>query len=102
MTAMKKIEIHQEKPWEASILLDGVNVADSVRGVKIDLGYDHLPQVELDLAIIDVSLDLGHPQIMIPASTRHLLIELGWTPPVPPYRVDLVKHKIIGGPQPWD
>jgi hypothetical protein len=95
---LKRIEIHQEKPWEASIMLDGVNVADSVRGVKVGLGYDHLPVVELDLAIIDVSLDLGQPQIMIPASTRHLLIELGWTPPMPSYRVNLIK----GGPLPWD
>jgi hypothetical protein len=90
---MRKIEIHQEKPWEASIMLDGVNVADSVRGVNIALSADSLPKVELDLAIIDVSLDLGHPQIFIPAATRHLLIELGWTPPAPPYRVDLIKRK---------
>lgn len=92
---MKKIEIHQEKPWEASILLDGVNVADSVRGVNVALSYDHLPQVELDLAIIDVSLDLDHPQVYIPASTRHLLIELGWIPPEPGYRrvVDLTKRR---------
>jgi hypothetical protein len=95
---VRKIEIYQEKPWDASIKLDGVNVADSVRGVNVRLHASELPKVELDLAIIDVSMDLQHPQILIPAATRHLLIELGWTPPSPPYRVNLIK----GGPAPWD
>lgn len=105
---VRRIEIYQEKPWDASIKLDGVNVADSVQGVNVRLHVSELPQVELDLAIIDVSLNLGQPQVMIPASTRHLLIELGWTPPAPPYRVDLRKpsrvklKEIKGGPQPWD
>jgi hypothetical protein len=95
---VKKIKIYQGSPNEASIMLDGVNVADSVRGVNVVMRPDCLPAVELDLAIIDVSMDLQHPQILIPASTRHLLIELGWTPPAPPYRVNLIK----GGPMPWD
>jgi hypothetical protein len=95
---MKQVAIFQDKPGQASILLDGVNVADSIRGVRVVMSAGDLPQVELDLAIIDVSLNLGQPQIMIPASTRHLLIELGWTPPMPPYRVNLIK----GGPLPWD
>jgi len=99
---MKRVEIYQGRPNEASIKLDGVNVADSVTGVKVNMGVDQLPEIELDLVVIDVSLDLGHPQILIPASTRHLLIELGWTPPAPPYRVDLTKHKIKGGALPWD
>ena len=95
---VKRLEIYQPKPWEASIKVDGVNVADSVKGMKIDLGSDQLPRVELDLVVVDVSLDLAHPQLFIPPSTRHLLIEMGWTPPAPPYRVNLIK----GGPLPWD
>jgi hypothetical protein len=97
-----KVDIYQSKPHEATIKVDGVNVADSVQGVRVNLGYDHLPQVELDLVVVDVSLDLDHSQVFIPPSARHLLIEMGWTPPAPPYRVDLVKHTIKGGPLPWD
>jgi hypothetical protein len=90
---MRKVEIYQDKPNQASIKLDGVNVADSVRGVRVGLSPDCLPQVELDLVVVDVSLDLDHSQVFIPASARHLLIELGWTPPAPPYRVDLIKRR---------
>jgi hypothetical protein len=93
-----QVAIFQDNPKEASILLDGVNVADAVRGVKINLEAGCIPQIELDLVVVDVSADLAHPQILVPASTRHLLIELGWTPPMPPYRVNLIK----GGPLPWD
>ena len=89
---MKKVEIYQDKPNQASIMMDGMNVADSVRGVRVDMRPDCLTQVELDVVVVDVSLDLEHPQILIPASTRHLLIELGWTPPVA-YRVDLIKRR---------
>jgi len=97
-----QVAIFQDNPKEASILLDGVNVADAVRGVNVIMRAQDLPQVELDLVVVDVSLNLDQPQIMIPASTRHLLIELGWTPPAPPYRVDLTKHSIKGGALPWD
>lgn len=87
-----KVDIFQDKPNQASIMMDGVNVADAVRGVRVDMRAGDLSQVELDLVIINVSLDLAHPQILIPAATRHLLIELGWTPPVA-YRVDLIKRR---------
>lgn len=85
-----RVEIYQSNPREASIKIDGVNVADAVRGVAVNLGPDQLPEVVLDLVVVDVSLDLDHTQLFIPASTRHLLIEMGWTPPRK--RVDLRKH----------
>jgi len=96
--AVVKVEIFQDNPGQASILLDGTNVADAVRGVNVIMCPRDFAQVELDLVVIDVSLTLDQPQVMIPASTRHLLIELGWTPPAVPYRVNLIK----GGPLPWD
>lgn len=87
-----KVDIYQGKPYDASVKLDGVNVADAVRGVAVIMRAGDLPQVDLDLVVVDVSMELDGSQILIPAATRHLLIELGWTPPQAPYRVDLRKH----------
>lgn len=89
------VTIFQDNPKEASILMDGVNVADAVRGVDVIMEAGALPRVTLDLVMVDVSIAVDQPQIMIPASTRHLLIELGWTPPMAErgYRVDLIKGK---------
>jgi hypothetical protein len=68
-----------------SVLLDGVDITRSLRGLTVRTGVDELTTLHLDLALVDgavISAEFGY--IAVPDEVGRLLVRLGWTPPPPP------------------
>jgi hypothetical protein len=65
------------------VYLDDVQVFPT--GVRIDMGnHREPPTVTLDVPVYAAErVDLDDPMVLIPDSTRDLLIRIGWTPPAP-------------------
>jgi hypothetical protein len=78
---MMRVKIRQPSPSYAEIELNGVQVEDAVRGLTVTMRAGHLPELELDPVVEDVSLDADQAQVYVSAAARHLLIMMGWTPP---------------------
>jgi hypothetical protein len=80
---MSRIEISGTGlPGGTAVRLDGQDIINAVRGLKLALGVGQLPELELDVVIRDaVELELQDVQVYLPNSTRELLVRLGWTPP---------------------
>lgn len=69
-------------PGQVHVEVDGNDISKALRGLTVRLGAGHLPEVELDLSVIDVT-DFGMPEVMvhIPEAVHDALVKLGWTPP---------------------
>lgn len=63
--------------------LDGRNIANAVSGLKIDMTEPgSRPTVILEMRQIEARFD-AQADIIVDEFTRDLLVELGWTPPLP-------------------
>lgn len=67
--------------FRGAVEVDGVDLSDGIRGLTVRLGAGQLPQVELDLIIVDLELEGDDSRLIIPEATRAALIALGWTAP---------------------
>lgn len=63
------------------IELDGQRVEHGVRGLTVRGRVGQVPEVTLDLLLIDGTFIDGEAHVTIPEATRQVLITLGWTPP---------------------
>ncbi|WP_028192937.1 hypothetical protein [Salinispora pacifica] len=65
------------------VILDGTDVSGAVRRLTVRAEAGCLPDIELDLSIVDATrIDSDHAQMLIPPATRDALVTLGWTPPL--------------------
>lgn len=77
-----KAEIEISGTGRGRVVLDDADVSAAVRGLTIRAEVGRIPQIELDLSVIDVTgLGVAQAEILIPDATREALIALGWTPP---------------------
>lgn len=69
-------------PLQYRVLIDGVDIAHGVSGLTVRMQVGAVPEVELDLELIDVT-QLGsiEAEVMLGASVHETLVALGWTPP---------------------
>jgi hypothetical protein len=65
----------------ATIELDGNDIADAVRGLRLDMHVGAVTVAELDVVVVDQTEIASEVKARIPDGTRSLLIALGWTPP---------------------
>lgn len=73
--------------------LDGQDISNAVRGLYVDMRAGHVPQVTLDLVVIDVTeLGAERAQVLIDPSTRELLRAAGWMPPARGYVINGVVY----------
>lgn len=63
-----------------SVEVDGHELAQSVRGLRVTASVHDLPRLELDLVEHEIVVE-GEMRVEIPPKTREALIALGWTPP---------------------
>lgn len=63
------------------IELDGKDIGNATTGATLRLEPGVIPRLELDLAILEAADFTGEVRVHIPAATREVLIDLGWTPP---------------------
>lgn len=68
------------RPGAAQIVIDGVNIANSVGAIDLHADARSVPQLKLDLALLDLLVN-GEMQVTVPAHVAEALIVLGWTPP---------------------
>lgn len=79
---MSKIEISLiNLGRRGGIVIDGNDIAPAVRGLRLNHKIGHLPELTLDLAMLETRLDAEHVKVLIPDATAQLLIDAGWTPP---------------------
>lgn len=80
-----QVEIHQERPDKYRVLIDGVDIAHDIAGLSLRMSVGYLPQVELDLTMIDVTrLGSMEAEVILGAGAHETLVALGWTPPEEP------------------
>lgn len=66
----------------AEVRIDGHDIADGLTGLTLSMGVGRIPTATLELLIPDVTeLHDAETQLLIPDSTRDVLVALGWTPP---------------------
>lgn len=78
-----KLEISSPRAvgCDATVRLDGVDISNTLRGLRLSMSCTDVTTVELDVAVVETT-DLSAPvSAHIPAETRDLLVRLGWTPP---------------------
>jgi hypothetical protein len=74
--------IESTGPGQYRALIGDHDISNSVRGVRLDMKGGHLPGIELDLVLWEVTVELDkEPVYRIPPETEKALIALGWTPP---------------------
>lgn len=61
--------------------VDGVNIANAVRALRIEAGAQNLTTVTFDLACVEVDYD-GPARVVMSKYSREMLLAHGWTPPV--------------------
>ena len=64
------------------VMVDGTNTASALAGLTLTMRHDHLPALELDLNLVDVTelADLD-AQVILGPGVAEALVALGWTPP---------------------
>lgn len=78
---MNKLEISLKEKG-ATISLNGANISTAVRGMTIECHVNSYPQVELELALIDVTtVGSLEAEYLLTSATRDALLAMGWTPP---------------------
>ncbi|MFI6883389.1 hypothetical protein [Streptosporangium canum] len=66
------------------LLVDGHDISNGVRSLRLALNPGEIPTVELGLGIIEIDrMESEQAELYIPDTTRDALITLGWTPPAP-------------------
>lgn len=64
------------------LLVDGHDISNGVRSLRLSLGPGEIPSVELELGIVEIDrMESEQADLYIPDFTREALIALGWTPP---------------------
>lgn len=60
--------------------IGGVDISAATRSVELRVKAGDLPEVMVDLSVIEVEID-GEAEFKVLPVTRDALIALGWTPP---------------------
>ncbi|BBA99267.1 hypothetical protein RVR_5811 [Actinacidiphila reveromycinica] len=77
-----KVSITSDGPTKASVVVDGVDLAAGLTGLTLTMGVGQIPQLTLDVQMIDVTeIHDIDAQVLIPDTARNVLTTLGWTPP---------------------
>lgn len=65
-----------------SVLIDGTDIARSLTGLTLRMGVGAVPQMVLDVQLIDVT-ELGSVEadVLLGNGVAETLKKLGWTPP---------------------
>lgn len=64
------------------LTIDGTDISPrALAGLSVRADAYEVPQITLDLSVLDITMLSGEVEILIPRKTRELLVELGWTPP---------------------
>lgn len=64
------------------IVVDGKDLANFVRGFTLKAGVGRIPQLILDLVVIDATkVGAEHVEVYMEPDTAALLERAGWTPP---------------------
>lgn len=66
----------------ATVILDGLNIADAVYGLEVVFRPDEKATAILSL-LPDHTYYQGAVKVRFPKPTEDLLLQLGWTPPPP-------------------
>lgn len=64
-----------------AVHLDGEPIATALTGLSLSIGVDEPASAVLDVILATVESEPGVTQVVMPETTRTLLIALGWTPP---------------------
>lgn len=80
---MSALRIISASRTMATVELDGVDVSKAVCGLTMKMKAGHLPNVVLEVLVLDLSTE-SEADARIPDETRELLLKLGWTPPEQP------------------
>jgi hypothetical protein len=76
------VKIQLDQLGSGTVEVDGTDLADALRGIKVSAEPGSPAQVTLNLGVIELhSLDLEQAEIIVPGEVREALIVLGWTPP---------------------
>ena len=77
-----QVEIHSDGPLKHQVLIDGQDIAGSLAGLSLSVSAGEVPQLMLDLQLIDVtSFGSTEADVLLGAGVVETLIKLGWTPP---------------------
>lgn len=70
-------------PGRASTVeIDGHDLANGIRSLRLDADAGSLPELHIDLAVIDVTeVESEQTRVVVPEATAEALRALGWTPP---------------------
>lgn len=76
-----QVEIRSKGPGH-SVLIDGTDIARSLTGLTLRMGVGAVPQLVLDVQLIDVT-ELGSVEadVLLGEGVAETLKKLGWTPP---------------------
>lgn len=67
--------------WNSTIEVDGHDISAAARAFRLDADVHGIPQLVVDLVVLESSTVSGEATVVIPEATREALIALGWTPP---------------------
>jgi hypothetical protein len=65
---------------DRQLLIDGLDIADSVYRLEYRTDPDEVDQLLVDLLLLETDIE-GEAVVEIPESTHRALVGLGWTPP---------------------
>lgn len=68
------------RPGAAQVVIDGTDIAGSVRALHLRASAHSGPQLQLDLSIGDILVN-GEATVTVAERDARALIALGWTPP---------------------
>lgn len=67
---------------DGKVVVDGQDIAKSVRGFTIRSEVNRAPSVEIDLGVHDVTtFESSHAQVLVDPTAAGFLERAGWTPP---------------------
>ena len=61
--------------------LDGEDISKTVRGLDFSMQVGSLPEITLDLVVVELEADAGKVRVHITPDVRDLLIAAGWKSP---------------------
>jgi hypothetical protein len=69
-------------PGRARIEVNGHDISNAVSGMDLRLRPGEIPELNLDLRVLDVSsVDSAEVEVFIPSQVHDALVKLGWSPP---------------------
>lgn len=67
----------------SKVEVDGHDISRAVRRVQVDLTAGHIPEVDIELAVLDVApFEVESAQVLISPDVHDALVKLGWKPPL--------------------